>query len=91
MSVDSASCRAHQHAAGARKGLPRLQGGRRTPRQPTPPPPSPRSGSGSVLGSGSGSVLGSGSGSVLGSGSVPGSGSGFVPAPAPLMIRLATA
>ncbi|WP_184735641.1 IS5 family transposase [Streptomyces netropsis] len=33
VSVDSTSCRAHQHAAGARKEPPRLPGKRRTPRQ----------------------------------------------------------
>ncbi|GGZ63067.1 DDE transposase [Streptomyces inusitatus] len=36
VSVDSTSCRAHQHAAGARKSLPRVPGKRRTPRQHRP-------------------------------------------------------
>ncbi|MFF4020995.1 IS5 family transposase [Streptomyces sp. NPDC001843] len=36
VSVDSTSCRAHQHAAGAPKKPPRLPGKRRTPRQHRP-------------------------------------------------------
>ncbi|MYT71827.1 MULTISPECIES: IS5 family transposase [unclassified Streptomyces] len=36
VSVDSTTCRAHQHAAGARKKPPRLPGKRRTPRQHRP-------------------------------------------------------
>ncbi|WP_430378862.1 IS5 family transposase [Streptomyces sp. B1-3] len=36
VNVDSTSCRAHQHAAGARKKPPRLPGKRRTPRQHRP-------------------------------------------------------
>ncbi|MFG2638612.1 IS5 family transposase [Streptomyces sp. NPDC048362] len=36
VSVDSTSCRAHQHAAGARKAAPVLPGKRRTPRQHRP-------------------------------------------------------
>ncbi|MDO0936525.1 IS5 family transposase [Streptomyces sp. DG2A-72] len=36
VSVDSTSCRAHQHAAGARRKPPRLPGKRRTPRQHRP-------------------------------------------------------
>ncbi|MFG3720606.1 IS5 family transposase [Streptomyces massasporeus] len=36
VSVDSTSCRAHQHAAGARKTPPRVPGKRRTPRQHQP-------------------------------------------------------
>ncbi|MFF4796090.1 IS5 family transposase [Streptomyces sp. NPDC001276] len=36
VSVDSTSCRAHQHAAGARRKPPRVPGKRRTPRQHRP-------------------------------------------------------
>ncbi|UQA91131.1 IS5 family transposase [Streptomyces halobius] len=36
VSVDSTTCRAHQHAAGARKRSPRVPGKRRTPRQHRP-------------------------------------------------------
>ncbi|MFJ4525556.1 IS5 family transposase [Streptomyces sp. NPDC088810] len=36
VSVDSTTCRAHQHAAGASKKLPRVPGKRRTPRQHRP-------------------------------------------------------
>jgi transposase len=36
VSVDSTSCRAHQHAAGARKSPPEGAGKRRTPRQHRP-------------------------------------------------------
>ncbi|MFG2653494.1 IS5 family transposase [Streptomyces sp. NPDC048436] len=36
VSVDSTSCRAHQHAAGARKRPPRVPGKRRTPQQHRP-------------------------------------------------------
>jgi hypothetical protein len=36
VSVDSTSCRAHQHAAGARKRRPRVPGKRATPRQHRP-------------------------------------------------------
>ncbi|WP_107097908.1 IS5 family transposase [Streptomyces atriruber] len=36
VSVDSTTCRAHQHAAGARKKPPRVPGKRRTPRQHRP-------------------------------------------------------
>ncbi|NGO11303.1 IS5 family transposase [Streptomyces sp. HC44] len=36
VSVDSTSCRAHQHAAGARRRSPRVPGKRRTPRQHRP-------------------------------------------------------
>ncbi|MCX4426067.1 IS5 family transposase [Streptomyces mirabilis] len=36
VSVDSTSCRAHQHAAGARKKPPRVPGKRRTPQQHRP-------------------------------------------------------
>lgn len=36
VSVDSTSCRAHQHAAGARRKPPRVPGKRRTPGQHRP-------------------------------------------------------
>lgn len=36
VNVDSTSCRAHQHAAEARRRMPRVPGKRRTPRQHRP-------------------------------------------------------